>query len=78
MWVSCVHHVCGSHTWAGGRCAHSEEDNDVPLKDGREYINPDSPAAAALREVVFDRRWMKSLDFYVRNRHTGLLEVITA
>ena len=25
LWVSVVHHVCGSHEWAGGRCDHSPE-----------------------------------------------------
>ena len=68
-----VHHVCGSHEWAGGRCEHAEED----AKGEKKYLDPESPAAEALRAIVFDTRWLKSLDYYIHNRHTGQLEVHT-
>ena len=57
------------------RCAHSADLDDKSPEDGRTYLDPDSPAAEALRVVVFDSRWLKSLDYYVRNCHTGQLEV---
>ena len=44
--------------------------------EGREWLIPESPAAEALRDIIFDKRWQNSLPFYVRNRHTGGLEVI--
>ena len=39
--------------------------------EGREWLNSKSPAASALRrDVIFDGRWLNSLSYYVRNRHT--------
>ena len=32
-------------------------------------------SCSSLREIVFDKKWLNSLKYYVRNRHTGLLEV---
>ena len=75
LWVSVLHHVCGSHEWVGGRGAHAEDLDDKSPGD-KTYLDPDSPAAEALREIVFDTRWLRSLDHYIRNRHTGDLEVI--
>lgn len=75
LWVSVVHHVCGNHEWAGGRCAHEEYLDDQDAEGGKQYLDPDSPAAEALRAVVFDTRLLKSLDYYIRSQHTGSLEV---
>ena len=43
--------------------------------EGREWLDSESTAANALRDLIFDGRWMKSLAYYVNNRHTGGLEV---
>ena len=43
--------------------------------EGKTWIDPSSPTAESLRDLVFDRRWLNSLTYYVRNRHTGNLEV---
>ena len=43
--------------------------------EGMEWLDSESPAASALRDVIFDGRWLNSLSYYVRNRHTGGLEV---
>ena len=43
--------------------------------EGKQWIDP---AAETLRDVVFDKQWLKSLSYYVRNRHTGNLEVYTS
>ena len=75
--MSVIHHVCGNHEWAGGRCEHSEELDDKEPEGGKKYLDPESPAVEALRAIVFDTRWLKSLDYYIRSRHTGQLEVYT-
>ena len=71
--MSIIHHVCNSNEWACGRYLHD------PMQlpgEGREWLNAASPAAEVLREVIFYGRWLKSLQYYVRNRHTIGLEVI--
>ena len=70
--MSVIHHVCNSHEWACGKCMHE------PMEfsgEGREWLNSESPAAEVLCDIIFDGRWLKSLQYYVRNRHTGGLEV---
>ena len=47
LWVSVVHHVCGNHEWAGGRCQHDAK-LDAQNPEGKKYLNPESPAAEAL------------------------------
>ena len=71
--MSVIHHVCNSHEWACGRCLH--EPMELP-GEWREWLSAESPAAEVLREVIVDGRWLNSLQYYVRNRHTGGLEVI--
>ena len=64
--------MCNSHEWACGKCLHEP----IEFSDeGREWLNSESPAASALRDLIFDGRWLKSLSYYVSNRHTGGLEV---
>lgn len=43
--------------------------------DGKVWLSNKSPAAECLREIIFDARWLNSLPYYVKNRHTGGLEV---
>ena len=72
LWVGVMQHVCGDHHWAEGQCQHE------PMSDpgeGKEWLDPSSTAAETLRDMVFDRKWLSSLSYYVHNRHTGTLEV---
>lgn len=70
MWQGVLHHVCGEHEWAQGHCEHEalddEEDNS-----SRKYLSKDSKALAALRKIVLDPKWLKTLHFYVRFRYQG-------
>ena len=43
--------------------------------EGREWLAAESPAAESLRDIIFCNRWLNSLQYYVRNHHTGGLEV---
>ena len=45
--------------------------------EGRKWLDPESPAVEALEETIFYRRWLNCLPFYVCNRHTGGLEILT-
>ena len=59
-----LHHVCGEHTWATGQCKHD------PLGDesAKKYLEKNSKAMAALRKIVLDPKWLRSLHFYVKFR----------
>ena len=72
LWVGVMHHVCGNHHWAEGKCQHDPMSDPG---DGKQWIEPTSTAADTLRDLVFDRKWLNSLSYYVHNRHTGTLEV---
>ena len=58
--------------WATGKCMHDPIQQPT---DGKVWLGNESPAADCLREIIFDTRWLNSLPFYVKNRHTGGLEV---
>ena len=60
MWLGILHHVCGEHEWDGGMCSHG------PLTL---YHPMTSKAAKELWKIVLDRRWLKSLEHYVRFRY---------
>ena len=69
-WASLLHHVTNEHEWIGGKCVH-EELTDLPTdQDGREleYFSKAEPAFRALQKLILDKRWMKSLKFYVNFR----------
>ena len=69
-WVGVVHHVCGEHEWACGSCNHGLLVNEEP----DEYLNKTQSCMEALRDVVLDKKFMDTLPYYVRSRHTGCLE----
>ena len=73
LWVGVIHHVCGDHEWAEGCCHH--EPMSEP-GEGKQWVDPTSPASDQLRDIIFDNRWLNSLQYYTRNRHTGKLEVL--
>lgn len=71
MWIGVIHHVCGEHEWENGECSHGQL---TDVEEGKEILAKDSKAAEELRKIVFDAEWLKSLQHYVRFRHTSKLE----
>ncbi len=67
LWTRLLHHVANNHEY----CEHEE------IEDRDDWLDPASNPMQALREVVTDPKLLKSFHYYVRNRHTGMLEVIT-
>ena len=62
MWQNVLHHVVGEHEWSDGQCSHSPvvlSDTDKPR------LEKGSKAIEALTKVIFDKRWLESLVFYV-------------
>ena len=62
MWMGVVHHICGEHEWLQGECSHG------PLtcqEEGKTCLQKDSKAHQAVRDIVFDKEWLRSLVFYV-------------
>ena len=76
MWISLLHHVQNEHTWILGRCDHIDADgvdcsSGPPTNENGQiipYFEPDEPALEALRKIVLEPRWLRSLAFYVRFR----------
>ncbi|PFX12302.1 hypothetical protein AWC38_SpisGene23764 [Stylophora pistillata] len=54
-----------------GECRHSPEETP---SNGKTYLKKSSKALSALRKVVLDKKWLSNLAFYVRFRHTSVLE----
>ena len=62
MWLGVLHHVVGEHVWSDGQCSHG------PLtasETAKPQLEKGSKAMEALTKVVFDKKWLKSLIFYV-------------
>ena len=55
MWLGVMHHVCGEHEWSDGQCSHGPL---TTLEDGNEYIQRDSKATKALREIWVPNQWL--------------------
>ena len=60
-----LHHVCGEHEWAGGKCEHQDPGESSEPKTN---LKKDSAVMEALRKIVLDPKFMKSLQYYVRFR----------
>ena len=73
-WLSLLHHVTNEHEWLSGQCDH--EQLSGPPTDGKgntiEYFNRDEPAFQALKRLMTDKRWMKSMKYYVNFRQANL------
>jgi hypothetical protein len=81
-WVGALNHTRNRHEWAGGWCDHDPID-EVERSRKRElggknappdWLDQDSPPHEALRQVVLDKRLLKSMPFYRHYRHTGIIE----
>lgn len=57
--IGVIHHICGEPEWAEGECNHG------PLTEnesGKKYFKKYFKAAKAIRDIVFERDWLKSLE----------------
>ena len=66
MWLGVKHHVCGEHEWADGECTHGPL---VSRENGKAFLEMDSQPHKAVRDIVADRTWLKTLAFYVKFRY---------
>ena len=70
-----LHHVSGEHTWATGRCHHSEL-TEADINDtAKTPLGVDSQAMKFLRKIVLDAKWMRSMAYYTRSRYWFSLEI---
>ena len=67
MWLGVIHHVVNEHEWilpyrigSKSSCMHG------PLTEEREkgWLEAGSPAHAALRDIVKDKRLLKKIPYY--------------
>ena len=69
-WLGLLYHVTNEHEWLSGQCDH--EQLTGPPTDGKgnviEYFRIDESALQALRRLMTDKQWMKSMKFYVNFR----------
>ena len=63
MWLGVLHHVSGEHEWADGECTHGPL---VSTENGKAFLEMDSKPHKAVRDIVADRTWLKTLAFYVK------------
>ena len=67
LWLNMLKHICGDH------------EDMAELSEGKEWLAPNTPSMDVIRKHCMDKQWLVSFRYYIRNRHTGLLEVrITA
>ena len=69
MWTSILKHVTNRHVWQDGECAHGPLVNHNKTRK-----DENSPAVKELRKIVMDCKWLKSMKFYTKFHHTGVLE----
>lgn len=70
-WTSVLHHVQNEHEWLSGRCDHKQLTGPPTDGDGNElqYFARGEPALQALRKLVLDKKWLKSLSYYTKFRY---------
>ena len=69
MWTSILKHVTNIHVWQDGECAHGSL-----LNHNKTRIDENSSAMKELRKIVMYCKWLKSMKFYTKFHHTGVLE----
>ena len=62
MWIGVVHHICGERERLRGECNHGSLTSQ---EEGKTYLEKDSKAHQAVRDIVFDKEGLRSLVFYV-------------
>ena len=65
-WFGVLHHIAGEHEWIDGECEHGPL---VANEEGKTYLNKNSKAFEAVRNIVLDQRFLKSLHYYVTFRY---------
>ncbi|PIK35765.1 hypothetical protein BSL78_27409 [Apostichopus japonicus] len=73
-WRGILHHVVGDHEWALGDGVSPACCQHGPLPASQKDLEPDSPAHAALREIVLDMNLIRNIKYYTKFRHTSALE----
>ena len=68
MWLGVLNHVCGEHSRAGGSCKQDE------LQEEKPPMRKDSKEMDALRDVILDKKLLKSLKYYTNFRVCIALE----
>lgn len=65
-----LHHVCNEHEWEMGECTHEPSLDPPSRADGSTipYFSKDGADFEALQSVVLDKRWLRTLKYYVRSR----------
>ena len=77
LWWSLLHHIVDEHEWtisidgSIGACNHWEVDS---TERNKPWLKKDSPAHAALRKVMTDKRFISKFRYYKNFKHTGQLE----
>jgi hypothetical protein len=76
-WEGVLHHVCGEHDWIMDSCEHDALEEPCRDRYGNtlEYFSKGDSAHTTLQDVVLNTRWMRSLKYYTKFRHTGSLEM---
>lgn len=75
-WISICYHIVNVHTFDGKHitaCAHEPISEELSLK--KKWLEKDSKAHKALKEVVLDKRLRKDIRQLSEFCHTGSLEV---
>ena len=68
--MGAVYHIFGEHECACGSCHHGPLLNE----EADDYLSKSDKRREAFREVVLEKKLLKSLPHYVRSTHTGCLE----
>ncbi|XP_072170258.1 uncharacterized protein [Diadema setosum] len=70
-----LHHVVNEHEWLFTVDGRAGECDHEPLEDATTpWLSPGSPPHQKLKEIIMDKRFLKSLPYYTDFRHTGNLE----
>ena len=60
-----LHHISGEHEWIDGQCQHGPL---VASETDKMYLDKNSKAFEAIRKVVLDPKFVKSLCHYATFR----------
>ncbi|XP_070552057.1 uncharacterized protein [Ptychodera flava] len=78
IWCGVIHHTINEHTWGVvyGRSNRMQCDHGplAELSDDREYLQKNSTAHLALRNIVFDKAFLKKIHYLLNYRSTADLE----
>ncbi|XP_043206657.1 uncharacterized protein LOC122373012 [Amphibalanus amphitrite] len=77
LWTIAAHHVVGVHYRRddGNSCSHGPMED---AEEGRPWLEPGSPAHAAVLRVVHDHRTMRVARLAIAFRHESRLEILRA